>query len=172
MGEAVRIEELLDGLCNLCDDELERQETSLALCRAQGEGLRARNLAYIDAKTAALDTLIREAADAEKKRLELVRTAMERWGLRDVPPTLTTLIQAAPEPSRTRLIEFQSKLRRVLAETRRVVSSNATLLRVAMSAVDDALRVFEMTMNAGPQGYTQQGNTPRAAGPALIDRRG
>lgn len=172
MNETTRIDEILESLCNLFDDELERQQISLALCRAQGEGLRVRDLSYVDAKTAALEVLIREAAQAERKRNELLREVMTRWGIHSVPPTLTTLIQAAPETCRKRLIEFQTRMRQVIAETRMVVRSNATLLRVATNAVEDALRAFEMAANRSARVYTSRGNTANAVSPALIDHKG
>ena len=72
------MEKVLDELCEVLQDELERQENVLAVCRAQGQAARARDVAYLEAKAAALCSLIRETVNAEQERLRLVRAVVER----------------------------------------------------------------------------------------------
>ncbi len=169
------MDELLETICDLLDDELERQETALALCRAQGDGLRAQDMAYLQTKTTALELLIQEAHTAEAARNQLLREVTDRYGLsRAAPATLTTLMQAVSDSWRTRLLEYQARMRRVLAQTRAVVRANAGLLRASMDIVGGAMDALEGAASATASHYTPRGTEPvgHHLQPALIDQKG
>ncbi|MBM3290178.1 MAG: hypothetical protein FJY92_08515, partial [Candidatus Hydrogenedentes bacterium] len=64
--------DLLEKLCSGLDDEIERQETVLAVCRAQIDAIGARDLNAFEARTAALDVLVRDAAHAQAARAGVI----------------------------------------------------------------------------------------------------
>ena len=168
------VDGLLESLCNMCDDELERQETALALCRAQGGALRAQDTACMETKTKALELIIREAIEAEVRRRQLLQEVAERYGLSSECTTLSALIRAVSEPWRRRLAEFQTRMRLLLQEMRATVRANAGLLRASMKVVDEAMGVWEEAAGAAAGGYTAQGEdrAGKQLQPALIDQRG
>lgn len=170
-------EDLLESLCDLCDDQLERQETALALCRAHGEALRTKNVSLIEVKTKALDLLIHETVEAEARRIELLRDVVQRYGLPEECTTLSSLVRGISDPWRQRLLDFQEQLRCVLEETRSVVRANASLLRTSIRVVDKALHVFENTAGTSTEvssGYSPQGNSGmrRPWTPTFLDQKG
>ena len=165
---------LLEGLCNLLDDELERQEAALGLCQAQREGIRSRDAVGLDANTAALNAVITESSRASQSRTQLLKKVAERCGLSPERPTVSALVDVVAEPWRTRLDELQERMRSVLAETRAVVRENAHLLRVSTGIIESALRAFDGLVRDEVEKYTEHGGAARreTREPALLDQRG
>ncbi len=166
--------QLLDALCNSLDDELERQENVLAVCRVHGEAARGHDLAYMEAKTAALEVLIRDAAQASAGRQPLLREIVAHFELPEERQSLTGLIQAAPDPWRSRLRQFQHRFRATLGEIRTLVRENMGVMRKSLKAVTQYLGALEQGMSSEAEGYSAEGLEPRQKdpGPALIDRKG
>ena len=170
--------ELFDTLCSMLDDELERQENILAICRAQAEAARAYDVEHLEARTAALLPLLRDAALAEPLRSRL----LDQIALNDLNvqtpepgrPTLREVAEIAPEPWMSRLRHYQWRLREVLDETRAVVQANATALRTSLRVVGQALKAVDQTGAPASPGYSADGFEPASgiAQPALMDQRG
>ena len=164
----------LETLCEQLEDELERQETALALCRAQGEGLRNQDIVHLETKTKALELLLREAAQAHPQRSRLIERAAEHCGLSAASPTLGALIDVAPHPWRARLRHCRTRLQAVLRELADAVRANAGLLRASMKLVAQTMEAFADAATAGPRVYTPRGGGPASETlqPALIDQKG
>ena len=169
-----RAHEVLEALCNHFDEELERQETMLAICAAQGEAARAHDFEYLEAKTKAMIALQQEAIDAEAERLALVCQVVDVFELPVERQSLSDLIQVAPDPWRTRLHEFQLRMRTVIADVRRVSQENHAIMRRSLRVVNDALNtVMRFNPAAGsPYDATGQAGSVRTAHPAVMDQRG
>lgn len=172
-GHHMDIAQLLDALCEHFDDELERQQNVLVVCRAMGRGARVNDYEYLEAKTAALHVLIRQAVAAEQVRLALVRRVVEHFNLPHEQQTLSGLIAVAPEPWRQRMLEFQVLMRATLESTRRLVRDNNRVMRRTQQVIDETLSALSLCA-PGQGGYTGQGAAPQRthAEPALIDHRG
>lgn len=168
------VTKLLDKLSWHFEDLLERQETMLEVCRAQGQAARAHDMEYLEAKTAALTLLIQENAEAEQERLALVKELVAALQLPVEAQTLSGLIEAAPAPYAKRLADFQARMRATLAETRAVVRENNFILRRSMKVVGDAVNTLARCLPAQSGQYDQRGDSPAARGamPALLDSRG
>lgn len=166
--------ELLATLCDLLDEELERQENILAVCRAQGKAAQGRNVADLESKTAALNALISEAGAVERTRSKLMLQTVEAFGLPPERQTLTHLIEVAPEPWKSRLKHFQERLRSTLHQTSRVVRGNSLLFRRSLNAIGKAFRMLRQCFPAAPSSYDVRGGeiAGRQLGPAVIDQRG
>lgn len=164
--------ELFEQLCGLLDDEVERQENVLAVCKAQSEAVRTRDIEYLEAKTAALVALIQEVAKAAGERANVIRAIINENGLKSARLTLSDVVGAAPEPLRGRLADAHRRLRAVLNETRPVVLANASSLRKALQTMSDSLSILEPAAVEGA-GYDATGMGPAGVGPAsMIDQRG
>jgi len=165
---------LLEELCNLFDDELERQENVLAVCRAQYNAARAHDFEYLEAKTAALVVLLRDGTQAARKRHGALREIVDHYGLPVERQTLTDLIAVVPDPWHRRLLEFQHRFREVLEAIREVVRQSGRFMRRSLSILDECLGALEQCSEAAPGAYDADGleNRTRVRLPAFIDRKG
>ena len=166
--------DLLEALCAYFDGELERQETVLALTRAQGQAARCYDLEGLEAKTQALNLLIQEAVDAEALRLRLVKALVEAYALPRERQTLSGLIEATQEPWRHRIREFQQRMQAISRDCRAAARENRVAMRRGLRVVNDALESIVRGVTAAEAAYTSQGIETVARGfPAgLIDHRG
>jgi hypothetical protein len=168
------IEEILDRLCEHFDDELERQQNVLVVCRAMGQGARAQDHEYLEAKTAALHVLLRQAYSAEQVRLALVREVVDHFGLDEDHQTLSGLIAVVPEPWHQRMQEFQVLMRATLETTRRLVRENNRVLRRSLYVVNQTLAAMALCEPGGAGAYDGSGGDVARMQPApvLVDQRG
>lgn len=167
-------DQLFDSLCALFDDELERQENVLAVCRAQGDAARIHDIPTVEARTQALVHLVEDAFEAEKMRVDLLSRVVEYFELPIKKQTLSELIELATEPWRNRLKDFQTRIKTTLAETQKVVIENADYMRRSLKVVDESLREAVDGIPVLPEAYEVDGKSQRTVGrrAALIDTRG
>ncbi|MCX5771435.1 MAG: flagellar protein FlgN [Candidatus Hydrogenedentes bacterium] len=123
---------LFERLCEMLDDEVERQENVLAVCQAQSEAMKSNDLEYLEAKTASLVVLLQEAARATKERSAVMKTIAVEQGLNREGLFFSDMVAAAPESLRGRLAESHRRLRDALKKARPVALSNALSLRQAL----------------------------------------
>ena len=170
----IEIDRLLDRLCEHFDEELERQQNVLIVCRALGRGARAHDYEYLEAKSTALHVLLRQAMAAEQVRLALVREVVDFFELPESQQTLSGLIAVTPDPWRQRMQEFQVLMRATLESTRRLVRENNRVMRRSLQVLNQTLSALAL---CGPENagcYNGQGGEPARTlnAPALIDQRG
>ncbi len=166
--------ELFETLCDLLDDEVERQENVLTVCNAQREAVIARDLDAIAARTGALEVLIRDSIQAQTERHKILRPIVEHFGLEPEQQTMTHLIEVTPEPWKTRLADLQTRMRSTVEKTRLAVRANAKVARRSKRMTDDLIRALRHEHRHQQNGYCEHG-TEEAAGtgtPVLMDRRG
>ncbi|NUM53748.1 MAG: flagellar protein FlgN [Candidatus Hydrogenedentes bacterium] len=166
------MDELFEKLCGGLEDEIERQETVLAVCRAQIDAIGARDLNALEARTAALDILVREAAHAQASRAGVIAKVAVQLGLPPDRRTLYALANAAPGPWNARLQHIQCRLRKTVNETRRVVRLNARTIRRSLDFNQRLLACIAIAPSLQPA-YGERGAATAVTGePALIDQRG
>ena len=168
------MDQLLDSLCTSLDDEVERQENMLALCHAQGRAARVHDLPELQAKTMAIELLVREAAQAVSRQKAVFRQIADRLELPEEERTLSGLVQTAADPWRTRLRETQARLRRTLAAIHAAAVQNASAMRRSLTCVTQALESLSLSPEKPTIAYDAAGMNMRYAGraPAVMDRRG
>lgn len=168
------IEQTLDALCDVFDEEAERQETLLRLTRAQAEAARKRDVPALEAHTEAIGVIIAEVVGAEKRRHELVRAVVAYYRLPEEAQTLTGLIGVAPEPWSTRMAEFQEQMRTTIAATRDIVRGNRVVLRRGARAVGRAVAGFCAQPAEDAAAYDDHGEDRGLAllRPAVLDEQG
>lgn len=173
-GEHGVLATALVSLCDCFDDELERQQSILEICRAQGEAARAQDREALEDRAVALALLIQDAVKAEKKRLALVHEVVRLLALGEDRQTLSGLIAVVGQPWKLRMQEFQVQMRATLAATRETVRENNLILRRSLRVVNQTLASVSPAW-AGGQQYTAAGLAAAAPGTAELgrmDRRG
>jgi flagellar FlgN protein len=168
------METILDELCGVLEDELERQENVLAVCRAQGEAAKARDVEYMEAKAAALCVLIRETVNAEQKRLRLVRLVVDEYDLPEEEQTMSGLVATVPEPWKSRMGDTQARIQKILSEVRDVVQENNRVIRRCLNIVNGSLEELGQRVPGDSGNYDALGGERQSssAGSALLDQRG
>jgi altronate dehydratase len=163
-----------EALCTVFEDDLERQENMLVLCRAQGRAAKEHDIELLEARTAAISELVREATDSERLRVALATVLVEALKLSTERQTLSGLIAVAPAPYQGRLADFQTRMQVVLAETREAVRANHLVLRRSARIVSDALESLVDCAPAPRGQYGARGDEPPGDNqqPALLDQRG
>jgi hypothetical protein len=163
----------LETLCAIFDAEAERQEILLDATRAQVAAAHARDIELLVARTRAMTLLVEETAAAEANRMDAVRAAVALLGLPSEDVTLSVLIGVVPEPWKSRLAEFQQRIRATMMATRQVVQENQAFLRRTARAATKALESATAAVSARGGAYNHQGSDgPRESGPSLLDRQG
>lgn len=165
---------LMDRLCTLFDDELERQGLVLANCRAQGEAARVHDVEYLEAQTHALASLMQEAVRAESDRHDVLKEVVDYYGLAVEEQTLSGLISIVPEPWKHRLAEFQIDIRRTIGEVQDVVRENARYMRSSLRLINRGMEAAVGSESRSGGAYTASGTGPGVSelAPALIDAQG
>ena len=166
---------LFESLCDLLENELERQENVLAVCQAQSEAVARNDIELLEAKTGALLALVQEAAQAAAERVCLIKAIIAKYIETDCPNDLKfdDIAAAAPKHLRQRLEETHARLRSVLKKTRPVALANASSLAAALRAADASLALIQ-TSSRSEATYDATG---RSAGPVpraltAVDQRG
>lgn len=167
------LEDYLEALCEVFQDDLERQEDMLALCKAQGQAALAHDVEMIEARTEALSILIADAADSEKRRIALAAALVEGLRLPPEKQTLSALIELAPQPWKQRMTDFQKRMRELLEQTRDIVRSNGQVLRRSAKVVGEALDALTQCAPAARGQYDARGESgAHGTPPAFLDQRG
>lgn len=168
------MEKLLETLCDLLDDEIERQGNVLAVCNAQREAVFVRDLDAISARTEALSTLIRDSIQAQTKRHETLKPIVEHFGLPPQEQTMTHLVAVTPEPWKTRLRDIQVRMQQTIEETRRAVRANAKVMRRSKRINDSLIDALRNEHQKSRTGYNSSGSdyATRTEQPVLVDHRG
>ena len=169
------MEKTLDILCDVLDDELERQETVLAVCRKKQAAIRAMDIAALEVRTEALESIVRETINAEHDRHKVLRDVVDALGLPAEKHTLSELINAIDEPWKGRLRLIQQRLRDTIMETRRVTRAYSRDLRRYRKLSTDRMQSLGFPHNdALAGGYNASGNAPlsRGASPAMVNQKG
>jgi hypothetical protein len=149
VDEERNMDDVLARLCRVLDEELERQENVLAVCHAQYEAARAHKIEPLNAKTTALELLIRDAVRAQNARISLFRRLVDAYGIPPEKQTMSGLIAVTPEPWSARLREFQNRMRNVVDEIKVTVRANAALLRASKRTVDQLLKPLSVMGTQG-----------------------
>lgn len=163
-----------EALCAVFDDDLERQENLLDLCKAQARAAVEHDVEILEARTEAIAALVREATESERRRVAVAAVLVEALRLPHDRQTLSGLIEVAPAPYQARLKEFQTRMKAVLEETREVIRSSNVVLRRSSRIIADAIEAL-VECAPPPRGqYDAHGDAPAATSqhPALLDRRG
>lgn len=165
---------MLDGLCDYFDDELERQQNVLLICRAIGRAARSQDMEYLEAKTEALRLQLRDALDAEKTRLALVAEVVEHYHLPTDSQTLSGVIAHVPAPWSQRMREFQVLMRATLESTRHLVRENNLVMRRSLGVLNQTLTALALCQPSSQGHYDDQGGDASKirSAPTLIDQRG
>lgn len=173
MGRSVTLAKILDKLCALFDEELERQHAVLAMCQAQGTAARASDFEELEARTQGLVGLMESALEAEKRRIQLLEWLVNHYHLSESQQTLSSLIVVVPQPWRARMERFQREIKALLAETQEVVSRNEQFMSQASTKLDDSIQQAVDHVSVKQDGYGSRGDEAKGhQQPALLNTVG
>jgi flagellar biosynthesis/type III secretory pathway chaperone len=161
-------------LCDMLDDEIERQQNVGSVCIAQHDALCARDVELIDARNTALELLARDAELEANERQATVFRIAKALGLAPERTRLRDLAAHAPEPWKARLSDRRVALREVVQSNQRMVRRNQLIASKSRAIADDWRKaLFEHLGESGPA-YRGDGHTSisNQDGPAVIDQRG
>lgn len=164
----------LEELCDVFQDEVERQHAVLGLLQSQLDAARLHDAPALELKTKALNSLIMEAKTAETRRLGAVQELVARYAMPVERQTMTELIAAIPEPYKSRLAHLQRHLRAILLETKSLVRESGIVIRASLRVADKYVRVVSEAFNAENSGYGAGGRDIGAhlRTAVLLDHRG
>lgn len=157
IGYSQSLPKILDKLCALFDEELDRQTAVNRMCAAQGKAARDTDLQGMDAHTQGLVVLMEDALSAEKTRIALLQWIVNHFSLPEKEHTLTDLIAVVPQPWRDRMKEFQLNIRDILAETQEIVTANERFMQGASQKLDDSIQQAVEHVTGKPEGYNPAG---------------
>ena len=168
------MDKLLEMLCGLLDEELERQETVVAVARAQGVAARAYDVDALQAKNAALETLALQAEAAVGGREAVVAQVATGYGLGKQEQTLSAIIEHVESPWSERLVYFQERLGATLRESRSLVESNMAFMQRSSSKIGSSLSMLVPAADPNGDRYDAGGRELAMAGgePAFLDQKG
>lgn len=174
MGRAVTLTKILDKLCALFDEELERQKTVLVMCEAQGAAARQADFEELEARTQGLVVLMESALESEKRRIQLLEWLVNHYRLSETQQTLSDLIVVVPQPWRARMERFQREIRVTLVKTQEIVSRNEEFMTQASRKLDDSIQqAVEHVIGKPQDGYGARGREAKAdRRPALLNTVG
>jgi len=164
---------LWQELCDALAEEVDRQETVFAVCQAQQQALILHDPARVQSTSESLETLTKEAREAEHRRNAVTARIVQAYGLAVDKPVLSELAAAAPEPWKSRIYFYQHRLLTVLKDVRALLRDNE--LRAKRSA-QVVRRYLSLIQPAGISDgrYDRRGAVTvfRGLMPALLDARG
>jgi hypothetical protein len=156
VNETATLESKLELLHEYFLRELERQESVLAICRAQSKAALRGDTDSLQSLTQSLVELIQGAMRDEARRHESLRAVVAALGLPEEEHTLSLLIERVPSAWRKRFREFQVGIRTVMDETRRTTRVNRRYFLHSARLVNES-----MSESVGSKpGYTSRGSMP------------
>ena len=173
MGRGVTLTKILDKLCALFDEELERQRSVFAMCNAQGAAAREADFEELEARTQGLVVLMEGALESEKRRIHLLEWLVGHYQLAETQQTLSDLIAVVPQPWRARMERFQKEIRAILVKTQEVVERNEQFMTQASVKLDDSIQQAVKHVSGKQDGYGSRGREAKGHHrPALLNTVG
>ena len=166
----------LDLLIRHLEDEAERQETVVLLCRDQIDAARNRDFDRLIERTTALEVLNRDAMSAQNERTRLLTDAARAAGLAVDPASfrLSDVASGLPEPWRSRLMDLRNRIRSATTESAALVRSNSVWFRHALRVMANMRGVVSQFIQSQPGQYDARGldSASNAPVPVVVDQRG
>ena len=164
----------MKNLCDMLDDEIERQHNVGAVCLAHHEALCARDVEAIDARNSALECLARDADVEAGVRDAAVAKLAAALGLAPDRTRLRDLAAHAPEPWKSRLRKRRTALRKVVQSNQLLVRRNQLIANKSKKIADTWRETLFRNLGESGPAYRGDGNTRPyiQGGPAMIDQRG
>ena len=173
LGQTHTLPKVLDTLCALFDEELDRQRAVQRMCVVQGKASRDSDMEALDVHTQALVVLMEDALHSEKSRVALLQWVVEYFRLPKKEHTLSDLIVVVPQPWRERMRSFQLAIREVLAATQSIVSKNEQFMSSASEKLEDTIQLAVEHIAGKPDGYCASGaESNEHRQPALLNTVG
>lgn len=100
-----------ESLCRLLEEQAERQETLVSVCLAQLRAGFNGNIKYFNEKTSAIDYLVKETAQSEFIRQELVEKICKYLGINSSDKRMRDIAEKVGEPWKSRILDSCNRMR-------------------------------------------------------------
>ena len=161
----------LDEFCVVLEEELHRQTAVREALESQYAALADRDIEGLEAATARLRILSREALAAQTRRMALLDHVVETFGLPE--RNLSHIVAAVDEPWKSRVATLQSRLKSVLQAVEPLVQRNTVMMQQSARITERALAsLHDEPSGAFDYAYLPSRRTASVRQPAFIDQRG
>jgi len=130
----------LENFCRLLEEQAERQETLVAVCLAQLRAGFEGNMKYFIEKTSAIDFLVKETAQAEYQRRELMDRIGSYLGMRGTDKRVRELAEQIDEPWKSRILDACERIRMAILYLKAWLSEALPFYKVSMESAKNTLK--------------------------------
>lgn len=132
----------LDEICNVLEEQAERQETLVAVCLAQLQAGFDGNIRYFNEKTSAMEYLLRETARAEFSRLELMKKICKHFNIDPPCERLREFAERVPEPWKSRILESCERIKVSVLYLKKWAGEALPFYRVSLESAKHTLKII------------------------------
>lgn len=130
----------IESLCELLEEQAERQETLVSVCLAQLQAGFEGNIKYFNEKTSAMDYLVKETARAEFVRQELVDKICGNLGINSTDRRIRDIAEQVGEPWRSRIIDSCNRMRVAVLYLKSWLGEAVPFYRVSLESARSTLK--------------------------------
>lgn len=130
----------IESLCELLEEQAERQETLVSVCVAQLRAGFEGNIKYFNEKTSAMDYLVKETARAEFVRQELVEKICRNLGINLTDKRIRDIAEQVGEPWRSRIIDSCDRMKISVLYLKSWLGEAVPFYRVSLESAKNTLK--------------------------------
>jgi len=130
----------IESLCELLEEQAERQETLVSVCLAQLQAGFEGNIKYFNEKTSAMDYLTKETARFECIRQELVNKICRNLGISLTDGRIRDIAEQVGEPWRSRIIDSCDRMKVAVLYLKSWLGEAVPFYRVSLESARNTLK--------------------------------
>ncbi len=132
----------VESLCELLEEQAERQETLVSICLAQLRAGLERNIKYFNEKTSAIDYLIKETARAEFQKKDLVEKICRELGIKDSENQIRDIAERIGEPWKSRILDACNRIKVAVLYVKTWMSEAVPFYRACLETTRNTLKMI------------------------------
>ncbi|HOQ32672.1 MAG TPA: hypothetical protein PLA12_09185 [Candidatus Hydrogenedens sp.] len=130
----------IESLCELLEEQAERQETLVSVCVAQLRAGFEGNIKYFNEKTSAMDYLVKETARFEFIRQELVDKICRNLGINLTDKRIRDIAEQVGEPWRSQIIDSCDRMKVSVLYLKSWLGKAVPFYRVSLESAKSTLK--------------------------------
>ncbi|MGC9053940.1 MAG: hypothetical protein ACP5KS_08660 [Candidatus Hydrogenedens sp.] len=130
----------IECLCELLEEQAERQETLVSVCLAQLQSGFEGNIKYFNEKTSAMEYLVKETTRVEFVRQELVKKICRNLGINMSDGRIRNIAELVEEPWKSRIIEACDRIKVAVLYLKSWLGKAVPFYRVSLESARNTLK--------------------------------
>ncbi|MGC8738066.1 MAG: hypothetical protein ACP5UA_05380 [Candidatus Hydrogenedens sp.] len=130
----------IECLCELLEEQAERQETLVSVCLAQLQSGFEGNIKYFNEKTSAMEYLVKETTRVEFVRQELVKKICRNLGINMSDGRIRNIAEQVEEPWKSRIIEACDRIKVAVLYLKSWLGKAVPFYRVSLESARNTLK--------------------------------